>query len=158
MLSTGDTVVNKTEPSLSPVRKSILHCIPTMSPSPPKTCFGCAGSLLQHMDFSSLVVALGLSCPTTCEILVPWPGIEPASPVLQGGILTTGLPGKSLILFYSEPYMYHHCISVMTLGGCYHVSISQMKTWDKGTCWLCQWRNRIWPSVCLTLKPFPHAP
>ena len=80
VLSAGDTVVNKTEPSLSPVRKSILHCMPTMSPSLPNICFGCAGSLLQHMDFPSLAVALGLSCPTACEILVPWPGIEPAPP------------------------------------------------------------------------------
>ena len=28
-------------------------------------------------------------------ILVPWPGIEPASPALQGRFLTIGLPGKS---------------------------------------------------------------
>ena len=32
----------------------------------------------------------------TPEILVPWPGIEPVSPVLHGGFLTTGPPGKSL--------------------------------------------------------------
>ena len=31
-----------------------------------------------------------------CEILVPCPGIEPASPAFQGGFLTTGAPGKSL--------------------------------------------------------------
>ena len=31
----------------------------------------------------------------TCGILVPWPGIEPAPPVLEGGVLTTGPPGKS---------------------------------------------------------------
>ena len=28
--------------------------------------------------------------------LVPRPGIEPASPALDGGFLTTGPPGKSL--------------------------------------------------------------
>ena len=28
-------------------------------------------------------------------ILVPWPGIEPASPALQGRFLTIGLQGKS---------------------------------------------------------------
>ena len=71
MLSAGDTVVNKAEPSLSPVRKSTLHCIPTMSPSLPNIYVGYAGSLVQHMHFSSLVVALGLSCPIACEILVP---------------------------------------------------------------------------------------
>ena len=32
----------------------------------------------------SLVVAHGLSCPVACGILVPQPGIEPASPALIG--------------------------------------------------------------------------
>ena len=32
-----------------------------------------------------------------CEILAPHPGIEPAPPALEGEVLTTGLPGKSLI-------------------------------------------------------------
>ena len=30
------------------------------------------------------------------EILAPQPGIEPAPPALEGEVLTTGLPGKSL--------------------------------------------------------------
>ena len=40
-----------------------------------------------------------MSCffgPGACEILAPWPGIEPAPPALEGELLTTGLPGKSL--------------------------------------------------------------
>ena len=37
----------------------------------------------------------GLSCPTTCGILVPHPGIEPMAPALEGGFLTTGPSGKS---------------------------------------------------------------
>ena len=48
---------------------------------------------LWRMD--SLAVASGLSCSTACGILVPWLGIEPASPALQGGFLMTGPPGKS---------------------------------------------------------------
>ena len=52
----------------------------------------------------SLVVVCGLqsawvqlfSCPVACGILVPPPGIEPASPALEGRFLTTGPPGKSL--------------------------------------------------------------
>ena len=44
----------------------------------------------------SLVVAHGLSCPTVCGILVPRPEIEPVSPALQCGLLTTGPLGKSL--------------------------------------------------------------
>ena len=33
----------------------------------------------------SVVAAHGLSCPAACGILVPRPGIEPASRVLEGG-------------------------------------------------------------------------
>ena len=43
-----------------------------------------------------------------CRILVPGPGIQPAPPALEGGVLTTGPPGKSplfhsyyrLLIFY----------------------------------------------------------
>ena len=45
---------------------------------------------------ASIVVLRGLSCSKAHGILVPWPGIEPMSPALQGRFLTTGLPGKSL--------------------------------------------------------------
>ena len=30
-----------------------------------------------------------------CRLRSPWPGIQPTSPALQGGFLTTGPPGKS---------------------------------------------------------------
>ena len=39
----------------------------------------------------------GLSGPMACGILVPRPGIESASPALEGGFFTTGPPGKSLL-------------------------------------------------------------
>ena len=46
-------------------------------------------------EFAGSVVAVcGLRCSVACGILVPWPGIEPSSPALQGGFLT-GPPGKS---------------------------------------------------------------
>ena len=45
-----------------------------------------------HMD--SALVVHRFSCPETCRILVPGPGIEPMSPALQGEFLTTGAPGK----------------------------------------------------------------
>ena len=35
-----------------------------------------------------------------CEILAPWPGIEPASFALEGEVLTTGLLGKSPSLLF----------------------------------------------------------
>ena len=43
----------------------------------------------------SVVPAHRLSCSMACGILVPQPGMELASPVLQGGFLTPGSPGKS---------------------------------------------------------------
>ena len=71
-----------------------------------------AGSLLQRGLLSScgarapeyagsVVAAHRLSCPAACGILVPQPGIELASPALEGGFLSTGPPGKShQILFF----------------------------------------------------------
>ena len=41
-------------------------------------------------------MAHGLSCLAARGILDPGPGIEPSSPALEGGFLTTGPPGKSL--------------------------------------------------------------
>ena len=47
------------------------------------------------LECMGLVVAASeLSCSMTCEILVPQPEIEPASPALQGGFLTIGLQGS----------------------------------------------------------------
>ena len=44
----------------------------------------------------SVVAACGPSCRAVRGILVPRRGIEATSPALEGGFLTTGLPGKSL--------------------------------------------------------------
>ena len=38
-----------------------------------------------------------------CGVLVPQPGIEPTPPALEGKVLTTGLPGKSLESFKEIP-------------------------------------------------------
>ena len=35
----------------------------------------------------------------TCGITIPWPGIEPAPPALQGGFLTTGRPENPVYSF-----------------------------------------------------------
>ena len=37
-----------------------------------------------------------------CEILTPRPGIEPAPPALEGKVLTTGKPEKSLPLYFKS--------------------------------------------------------
>ena len=35
--------------------------------------------------------------PQACRILVPWPGIEPVPPELEGEVSTTGPPRKSWV-------------------------------------------------------------
>ena len=42
-----------------------------------------AENRLQSMQAQELAV-YRLSCPVACETLVPGPGVEPASPALQG--------------------------------------------------------------------------
>ena len=37
---------------------------------------------------------------TACGILVPQPGIEPVSPALEGGVSTTGPPGRSPLSYF----------------------------------------------------------
>ena len=58
-----------------------------------------------------LVVTHGLSnceawaqLPAAWGILVPQAGIEPVSPTLEGGFLTTGPPGKTPIKFYNTDF------------------------------------------------------
>ena len=58
------------------------------------------------------IVARGLNCPIACGILVPQPGIKPVSPALEGGLLSTGPPGK--FSFLSSP---PHPHSAPILGG-----------------------------------------
>ena len=43
-----------------------------------------------------VVVALRLSWPMACGILLPQAGVEPTPPALEGGFLTTAALGKSL--------------------------------------------------------------
>ena len=50
----------------------------------------------------SLAMVRWLSCPTASGILFPQPGIEPASPALEGALPSTGPPGKSLHFFIFE--------------------------------------------------------
>ena len=55
-------------------------------------CWGTWTHQLQCMG--SVVVVHWLSWSWACGIWVPWPGIEPISPALQGRSLTARLPGK----------------------------------------------------------------
>ena len=62
----------------------------------------------------SVVVACGLSCPVACGILVPRPGIKPTSPALEGGLLTTGPLGKSLVYDFMK-YLFS-ALELLNLG------------------------------------------
>ena len=70
---------------------------------------------VQAPEHTGLVVGTHtLSCPAACEILVPQPEIEPASPALEDGLSTTGPPGMSqpiasylLLPLVDEP---HWCV------------------------------------------------
>ena len=64
----------------------------------------------------SVVAAHRLSCPTACEILLPQPGIEPMSPALEGGFLTTGPTGNSLHYGLSQDV--EQCSLGCTIGSC----------------------------------------
>ena len=44
---------------------------------------------------ASVFALCRLGCPVACGILVPQPGIEPASPASENRFLTAGPPGKS---------------------------------------------------------------
>ena len=54
----------------------------------------CIHTYIYLAALASLVVVHGLNYPSTCGILVPWPGIEPRSLALEGGFFTTGPPRK----------------------------------------------------------------
>ena len=89
--------------------------------------------LQQVLVCFSLVVVYRLSCPATCGILVPQPGIKPASPELEGGFLTTGPQGKSLLHYLDSELLYDISTYLPV--------------------WFCIWNwNRYWncvPQVCL---------
>ena len=39
-----------------------------------------------------------------CGFLAPRPGIKPATPALEGKVLTTGLPGRSLTMILTRGF------------------------------------------------------
>ena len=70
-----------------------------------------AHGFLSSCGTGSEVAACRLSWPAACGILVPRPGIELASPAVEGRFLTTGPPGKSLEFCFSiklSDVLLHH--------------------------------------------------
>ena len=77
-------------------------------------------------------VARGLlsSCCAACGILVPRPGIDPASPALEGRFLTAGPPGKSFLSAFVLCYsLYPECLPhLVCLGNSYLSSKAQLSS------------------------------
>ena len=63
-----------------------------------------------------LVVVHGLSSLVACGIFAPRSGIKPRSPALQGGLLTTGPPGKSPELIFSKAKPWDHATQPLSWG------------------------------------------
>ena len=82
--------------------------------------------------WASLVVALRLSCLSVCGISVPQPGIEPESPALEGGFLTTGSPGKSqktfllVYLFYAFLLCGKIIIKIGICKSCFNLKLKML--------------------------------
>ena len=92
--------------------RSDFACMHTANTTPhSKTLIGsrCSSPNSSVWRLGLVVVTRRLSHSVARGILVPRPGIEPASPpALQGRFLTTGPPGKSSVLpFWWNPY--HVC-------------------------------------------------
>ena len=77
--------------------------------------------VLTVLIFFFFLAALGLCCSMpfslACGILVPQPGIKPASPALEGKFLITGPPGMSpfLIVFILEIHFFYPHVNFLKL-------------------------------------------
>ena len=77
-----------------------IHLFGCVAPGP--SC--CCAWTPEHTGL--VAAALGLNYPEAHGILVPQLQIEPVSPVLPGGFLATGLPGKSPGCFFQQLFMW----------------------------------------------------
>ena len=59
-------------------------------------------SLLNLLQYCFCCLCFGFLGHQACGILVPWPGIKPASPALEGEVLTTGLQESPFNVFLGE--------------------------------------------------------
>ena len=74
----------------------VLHVLILILPPWTSSATAKCGSLFVWF-FVCLVLNFWLH-PMACGTLVPRPGLEPTPPALEGGVLTTGPPGKSLLI------------------------------------------------------------
>ena len=105
----------------------------------PNCCLRCFGKVSSEWpsEFSDLPVLLLFYVSDfsrkVCGISAPWPGIRPTAPVLEGIVLTTGPPGKSLHCFllhlhliFTERFSLTSFLKFLTLISDYIVIQSKM--------------------------------
>ena len=90
--------------------------------------FLCSTQLSRCGKQASIFVARWLSWSEASRTLTPRPGIESASPALQGGFLTTGPPGKS----------------------------PPISSWIKIS-WVCSLEEKLWPTYIYTYMVQEHT-
>ena len=62
-------------------------------------------SLLNLLQYCFCFMYFWIFGREACGILTPQPGIKPAPPALEGRVLTTGPPGKSLLCNFNTDYI-----------------------------------------------------
>ena len=72
----------------------------------------CVWTIFEVLNLLQDCFCFSIFGPEACQILVPWPGMEPAPPALEGDILITGLPGKSSLLWV---FMYWTCGTLLVV-------------------------------------------
>ena len=106
-----------------------------------------------HVGFSFVMVGRPSSwgsliqLPQRCGILVPWTGIKPVSPALEGRFSTTGPPGK-----VPHCLIFSHYLSPAFLSLIYNF---QLPTWY---CLLALWYSRLCVSQNILLSYSLYSP
>ena len=88
----------------------------------------------------SAVAACRLSCPVACGILVPWPGIKPTSPILEGRFLTIVPTGKSCVNLFLESLEVKALVNTV---------YAQERSIQYYLCW--QKQNKTWKQPWITI-------
>ena len=101
----------------------------------------------------SLVEEHGLSDPKACRILGPRPGVEYASPSLEGRFPTTGPPGK---------FPGWYILILSRSASCLITSLEEPHTQPQSQSWiliLCRALSTIWLFlVCIFVALLPSIP
>ena len=99
-------------------------------------------SLLNVLQYCFCFMFWFFGCEV-CGILVAWPGLEPTPPALEGKVLTTGPPGKSLwflLCFFLTSLLEYDCFTM----------VCQFLLYNKV--------NQLYIYICPHISSFLHLP